>query len=256
MVNKFLSVYLPTNMDDTLTFKQLIDRAVERDWDGKVSTAERAAGLKPDTIRNLMRSENTKGPTLETARRIAEGLGLEFYVGPRRPESGSVYGQPILGFAETRAVMDNPELAPRSDQLFLPIPNHRASGTSPGAGPIAFMQDWFDNLGQPPDHLSFVTLDGDSMAPTIPRGALVLVDESQRPNLDAGQAAHPDHRPFVIVHEGKSDAHRLMPVDKNHVVVTSAQPDYVPVILTHNQLQTTHRVLGRVVWTSHVMQGD
>lgn len=50
----------------------------------KPATAEKEAGLAPDTIRNVLRSSSKSGPHFSTAKQIAEALGLEFYIGPPR----------------------------------------------------------------------------------------------------------------------------------------------------------------------------
>ena len=50
----------------------------------KVGTVERSAGLKPDTIRNILRADSESGPQLATAREVCEALGLELHIAPKQ----------------------------------------------------------------------------------------------------------------------------------------------------------------------------
>jgi len=220
-----------------LNFKALVKQRVDEQWSGKVASAERDAGLNKDTIRNVMRREDGSGTTLATAMDIAEGLGLEFYIGPPRDEQTPS----VLGFAESRAGLDQFEEV-QKDQLFLPMPYSRHAAER-GVGSLAFRQDWFDQLGLPPDNLRLVTITGDGLPPTIPVNSIALIDEAQRKADVANIVA--------VKHEQVVSAFTVTEVDADHFALVSAISGKPPVICRIGSRSATHKILGRIVWWGH-----
>lgn len=234
MVKNFISVYLPKVMENDLDFKGLIAHAIERDWDGKVSAAERAADLKPDTIRNLMRATNTKGPTLETAKKVAEGLGLEFYVGPRRT-------MPLA----TDQVAPDTEFA-RVDRYLVDLSagNGSLNDNVEKSAPVAFRADWMRDIGIKPEACVVVGVEGDSMVPTLNDRDLVLLDRTPRDLASGGIYA-------IVDTLGDVRVKRLERLN-GQLVVRSDNPSF-PIELYTPDEAATLTIIGRVIWSGRTL---
>ncbi len=149
-------------------FYVLIERRLD-EIGRKAGTVEREAGLKPDTIRNVLRAKSASGPQVSTAREICEALGLEFYIGPPRKE---VY----RGFAEEAVASFSRAGAPETvtnvfKKGYLPMPWHDYA-RQPVPPPLAVSLAWLQDHGLAPDDLRFVEV----------KGTLALVDERARPH--------------------------------------------------------------------------
>ncbi|MBY0349777.1 LexA family transcriptional regulator [Tabrizicola sp.] len=121
------------------------------------------------------------------------------------------------------------------------------NGLTPDVGEdaagMAFPVSWFERRGLNSDLTVLVTVKGDSMAPAIPDGALVLVDLTQKmPNRPGVYAFNWDGQSFVK---------RLMPTvsgeDKrpSTLVVASDNPAFPPIALSGAQMNAV-QVVGRV----------
>lgn len=212
------------------------------------AAASQAAGGNPSVIKNFRTITSTKrAHPIENLLKVAEVLDLEFYFGPPRKDAPA--STPTFGLAESRAIMDNPDLAPKPDQLFLPIPYSSRAGDQKGVAPIAFLQDWFEGLGRPPDNLTFLVIDTDHMAPALPAGAMALVDEAERDPF----APHATDHVFAIEHAGQRTARRISAAQGDLVVFTNLNPAHPATICKRTDLITTHRIIGQVVWASAVI---
>lgn len=114
---------------------------------------------RPDSsaIQNLKRGSS---PTIERLQPIAEALGLEVYIGPKRSEAG------LADPAQTYA----------ADRPYLPLPWHRIA-RSRSAPPIALSSAWLTENKMNPENLSVVCpakLFGDDADLT----AVAVIDES------------------------------------------------------------------------------
>lgn len=107
--------------------------------------AEQSAGLPPDAIRNVMRSQKKDGPSISRAREICEAIGLEFYIGPKRE---------MLGFAEPAQPSDLSKVEALRGG-YLPIPWLDAT-TIRGSSPFAISRSWLASNGLTPDNLRAV----------------------------------------------------------------------------------------------------
>ena len=108
------------------------------------------------------------------------------------------------------------------------------------------MQEWFEQLGLPPDNLAFVEIEGDHMAPAIPAGAFVLVDEAQRDPFSPTATG----AVFVVQHEGRCGAHRVSTADNGLIVFTHLSPNHPAIICNRSDLTVSHRIIGQIVCTS------
>ena len=105
---------------------------------------------------------------------------------------------------------------------------------------IAFREDWMRSVTQAPlDQLAVITVDGDSMEPTLRQGDTVLVDFRQvRPQRQDGI--------YVIRTDGGLQVKRLqVEVAAGRLSILSDNQQYQP---QHGVRPTDITVVGRVIW--------
>lgn len=166
-------------------------------------------GLPRDAIRSVLRGHP---PSVERAEKIAEALGLEFYIGPpRRLDSSKGYGvvqdrtSPLkideersdyashLARAELRSAAEALRKAAETIEHTVPEANSptrqvevvelaAAAGDSAtvldeaATGQVVFSQEWLDSRGLDPTHCIVIRVRGKSMEPTLPDGCSILVN--------------------------------------------------------------------------------
>ena len=203
---------------------------------------EQAAGLPPDAIRNVIRSEKKDGPTLARAQAICEALGLEFNVGAQRKDS-------------------TVQLVTVDGADYVSIPVHDAV-LSAGAGSLndeaaiighlSFRHDWLIKVGVSPNEASMARVSGDSMAPGIQSGDLVLIDNTKvtvpiRKRLKGSKVAPI----FAFVQDGEARVKRIERPEARLLVLMSDNPSYPTELVTDPRPESI-RILGQVVWSGHV----
>ena len=106
----------------------------------------------------------------------------------------------------------------------------------------AFPVRWLKKIGVVPDFAVMVSVRGDSMAPAIPDGALVLIDAMTK-TVDA-----PGIYAFSL--DGEAFVKRLIPSRENERLVSltilSDNHAYPPKVLTSSQAAKGLRIAGRV----------
>jgi hypothetical protein len=128
-------------------------------------SAENAAGLPPDAIRNVLRSEKQSGPTLARTKEICDALGLEIRIEPRGATQTSA-NQISL------ANVDPENDAPGG---FLTIPWADA-GPGRGSAPMAFSRAWLELHNLIPDFLQAAMPDVVALADPGAEDTLALID--------------------------------------------------------------------------------
>ncbi len=135
-----------------------------------------------------------------------------------------------------------------TDDDYALIPQYSAKG---GCGPayhnghveirggLAFKRDWLARMGAKPENLSVIYAKGDSMAPTIEDGAVILIDHSQVELRDG--------KVFALARGEEMIVKRLIRDFSGGWIVRSDNPDKVrygdfPVS------DAAVRIIGRVVW--------
>ena len=105
--------------------------------------AENAAGLPPDAIRNVLRSEKQAGPTLARTKEICDALGLEIRIAPKHA---------MAQITDSVVVVPDPSgNGPPSGFLTIPW-TEAASGA--GSAPVCFSRRWLEDHGLTADFLS------------------------------------------------------------------------------------------------------
>jgi len=195
---------------------------------------EKRNGLPPDAVRNILRGAKKAGTPLNRAREVCDALGLEFYVGPRRDTAAPAPAIEIDGddFATIKRV--SAEASAGHGVL---------NGDAEVVGAMAFRQDWLRDRGIRPERALLVAVKGDSMAPRISQGDLVLLD-LDRTNVISGE-------PYVFNDtDGETKLKRLHRLGRSTLAIVSDNPAYPPE-LRHGADAERVKVLGRVVWSGH-----
>lgn len=103
---------------------------------------------------------------------------------------------------------------------------------------------WFEQRGLNADHCVMVTVRGDSMAPSIPDGSLVMIDRAHQVLRQEGIYA------FSL--DGQAYVKRIVPAAKDKtgrptaVMLISENPAFQPIALAGHELNAL-RVAGRVI---------
>jgi phage repressor protein C with HTH and peptisase S24 domain len=185
-------------------------------------------------------------PTFEKATRLAEALGLEVSfidretgqpVGPDRPPLPPVTSKPLLG----------------SGFSLIPRYEVRASAgtglavlTEDVIDALAFNTEWLRRMGVDPAFAGLVQAFGDSMAPTIPDGALMLVDMRNDQLIRHGCI-------YVILKDGDLIVKRVDRSPKNgSVELISDNKRYRKQTVTTEELSEMP-IPGRVVWVGNAL---
>ncbi len=121
---------------------------------------ERERGLKPWTLRGLLDPKREQAPSVDRAADICAALGLELTIRPR--------GRPPVRQIEV-----------------VEIAAAAGGGTEAAeertVGALAFRRDWLEGQGLDPTRCVVIGVRGASMEPTLPDGARILVDRTDRP---------------------------------------------------------------------------
>jgi phage repressor protein C with HTH and peptisase S24 domain len=107
---------------------------------------------------------------------------------------------------------------------------------------LAFKRGWFSRVGLSPQNAALVTADGDSMEPTIPNGAVLLLDLSIK-EVANGYI-------YAIRREGELLVKRVQHRIDGTIVLISDNPRYEREEIRPERLLDLH-VVGRVRWIGH-----
>lgn len=144
---------------------------------------------------------------------------------------------------------------------FASIPLHDAK---PSAGPgalnddvaiidhLAFRLEWLRKIGVKPENAAMARVAGDSMAPAIQSGDLVLIDKSQR-EVPLRRRTKTSSLPpiFAFMQDGEARVKRVERPDPAMLVLLSDNPAFPPELVI-SPLADTLDILGQVVWSGHV----
>ena len=219
-------------MDDIIA---AIEAALERKGLSASAASLQAVG-NPSLIKNLKnrRTDRERAHPIDNLRALADVLGLEFYFGaPRAVEATTqINGErfaTVPRYAATAAAGDglvNPE-----DQ---PVDH------------LAFSLDWLMQNGIRPEECMLITARGDSMAPAISDGDLVMLDR-RKTAITSGK---------IYVYNDPEDGtrvKRLEVVPDTALIVRSDNPDqerFPPEFHTGPSMNTiSQNILGQVIWS-------
>lgn len=207
-----------------------------------VNQAEARAGLPQGYIRGVIREDEKRAiPNIDKASKIAEALGLELYFGPPRDY------QPV-------------NIVPPKDDDFAKIPLHEATlsagngyvnGDDVVVGALAFRRDWLKKLGVSASRARVARVHGDSMAPTLSDGDMILIDTSKTDVLARSKSSRRRAPPiYAFVEDGVARVKRIELVDTDFFAVMSDNPEFKT---EFKRLATisSMQIIGRVLWWGH-----
>ena len=109
---------------------------------------------------------------------------------------------------------------------------------------LAFHKKWSrPNLNHGPDHLVLITVEGDSMSPTLEDNDLLLVDSNQQVCTREGI--------YLIRMDGNSMVKRLQPTPRGEIQIISDNSQYPTLTMEKDELSSLS-ILGRSIWFGRV----
>lgn len=163
-------------MDELL---RAIDAALKKKGLSDAAASNLAVG-NPSLIKNLRnsRKQRERAHPFENLQALAEVLDLDFYIGPRRPQTGP------RGFAEAAEPLIRPTLDGQVEALhqgYLPIPWHRADLRHRDLSHLAIAAAWIEEQELDLDNLFAISMPDDAMAPQIQPDEVLLLDTTFTP---------------------------------------------------------------------------
>jgi len=208
------------------TFSDLIrDRLAELRLNA--FAAENAAGLPPDAIRNVLRSEKQSGPTLARTKEICDALGLEIRIAPKHMMAA-------LNATDFRNVDDVEGGVPSG---FLTIPWAEQSIGS-GSAPVCFSRTWLDANGLRVDFLKAVLPDEVEIEAVPAQDVLAVVDSRAGLRKGHGLWCYRAAGRVLVSH---------MTFAGQTTVIHPARPEIEPKII-EGPLENSVHLYGKVVW--------
>lgn len=221
-----------SGMDHVL---DLIDDALRRKGLSDAAASKLAVGNYA-LIKNMRsaRSED-KRYNFQSLQKLAEVLDLECYFGPPR-DVGPVSVTEIDG--EVYAAV------PRYDAQ-LAAGAGRQNPDQAAVGAIAFRRDWLNREGIAPGQAMVLGVCGDSMAPTLCDGDLVMIDRRK--------TAPVNRRIYALI--GPGDEARVKRVERlpAALLLHSDNEDFPTEIIAPSDANRI-RILGEVVWWGHTVK--
>ncbi|MBM2295043.1 S24 family peptidase [Sulfitobacter pseudonitzschiae] len=224
--------------DDDFPFSELVSARVS-ELGGKVSAIEKRFDLKPDAIRNVMRTPKGAGPTLSRAKEICEALGLEFYIG--RPRDLAATADEQSTGKVKPDLLDDFAFVERFDVSLSAGHGENGDNARPLA-PVSFRRDWLSERGLVAEKCVVCSVRGTSMEPLLFDGDLVLLDR-RRSDLRSGQVYG------VVDVEGDVRIKRIEQVE-NGLLLRSENSEW-PTELRHGEDANRVHVIGSLVWSGH-----
>jgi phage repressor protein C with HTH and peptisase S24 domain len=190
----------------------------------------------------LQNMKRGSAPTIENLGKLCASLGLDVQIGPKTAAA------PV-----EHVMVDGAD--------FARIPLHDAYlSAGPGVtnGDVAiidhlvFRNEWLQKIGLKPDHAAMARISGDSMAPGIQHGDLVLIDTSKREVPVAKKCKNPVAPPiFAFMQDDEARVKRLERQEPSALILYSDNQTFRPEILFGSEVDCIN-ILGQVVWSGHV----
>jgi len=207
-----------------------------------VNQAEARAGLPQGYIRGVIREDEKRAiPNIDKATKIADALGLELYFGPPRDHL------PV-------------HVVPPKDDDFAKIPLHEATlaagdgyvnGDDIVVGTLAFRRDWLKKLGVSASRARVARVHGDSMAPTLCDGDMILIDTSKTDVVARSKTSRRRAPPiYAFVEDGVARVKRIELVDTDFFAVMSDNPEF-KTEFKRAAAVSSMQIIGKVLWWGH-----
>lgn len=215
------------------------DRAAEAVEAEGLRPFARRSGVSVGVLRSIL---DNRDPSFSNTSAVAEALGMEIHavmahtlpnVLPDASEEGYLAQIPIL-------------------EAFFAAGSGHLNGDAEVIGHLAFRRDWLTKIGISPGHARVARAKGDSMAPGIGSGDLVLIDTAKT-LADVPTRAAKDRRStpvYAFKQDGEARIKRLQrPADRS-LLILSDNPAFEPEVIDPSDRD--FELLGQVVWSGHV----
>ena len=193
---------------------------------------EAQLGLGRNALKGML-DKRPRTPSVDRAKEIAEALGLEFYIGPPRKDL-PVYTVELDGADYAPIPRVDARLAAGAGAI-----NDQVER----AGALAFRRDWLRERDISPSDACLLRVTGDSMAPTLHDGDLVMIDERRATIRNR-------HFYAFVDTDGAARVKRLDLIENELILLTSDNPTY-PAETRRGPDMNSIRVLGEIVWSAH-----
>lgn len=216
---------------------EAIDDALRRKGLSDAAASKQAVG-HPSLIKNLRMPRNGEKRYNWTAlEKLADVLDLELYFGPPRQQ------RPAPEPSAHELLEYHP--VPRYDVHLSAGPGADNDDHQPELGPLAFHHGWLEKRHISAGDAMVLSVKGDSMAPTLCDGDLVMVDRRQQQLLG--------RRIYAFI--GPDGEARVKRVEKlPAAVLLHSDNDTFPTELIPAQDANRIRILGEVVWWGHTVR--
>lgn len=226
--------------EKSLSFQTRLREAVEVGLKKK-GISGRKASL--DIVGNDGLVRDIRAGVLPSADRI---LALFEYLGEMLP-----VGSPVGPTHEQPPDPDAYAQVPIHD-AFLSAGPGLVNGDAEVIGHLAFRRDWLTKVGISPGHARVARVDGDSMAPGIRDGDLVLINTA-RTLADVPKRPPGDTRPcpiYAFKQDGEARVKRLERLADRALALLSDNPTVEVKVIDPSDRD--FELLGQVVWSGHV----
>ena len=220
-------------MDRGALYELIEDRRKELGLSQAEVSARAFGRADSAAIQNIRRGSS---PAIDRVAALCDTLGLEFYIGRPREKTQAPDVDTMRISGEDYRLIARYAVSVSAGPGLVPIDEAED-------GKLAFAVDWLARQGIDPGVSGLVKVKGQSMAPTLPDGALVLVHGREN--------APVRHGLYAYSRGGEAFVKRLLPVEPDRdgrprsIVVLSDNPEYPPEIVTGRALNDL-RIVGRV----------
>ena len=118
---------------------------------------------------------------------------------------------------------------------------------------LLFRQEWLRKINVKPSDAAMARVSGDSMAPAIQSGDLVMIDTTRR-DVPLRKASRKPHQLpiFAFIQDQEARVKRLERLPKERILILySDNKDLAPEVIAESDAHTIN-ILGQVVWSGHV----
>lgn len=196
---------------------------------------EVALGLPTNELKGILDASHPRTPSVEKAKKIAEALGFEFYVGPPR---ASAPPAPIRPGEFVNLPVYDVQLAAGAGAL---------NDNEMVIDHLSFRADWLKRMGISIRGARIGRALGPSMEPTIWDKDPILIDVSKR-DVPVYTPARGRRGPiFALLHSGEARVKRVLRYASGATILSSDNEDFPPEPVRLEDLS----IIGKVMWWAH-----
>ena len=194
------------------------------------SAFARKAGLTESSVRQYLSGKTLPNSEALVAISVAAGVSVDWLLfgGQRRQAEGVAMAQ-----SHNFAMVPRHEIRASAGSGLVPVEDAETAEL------VAFRRDWLSRIGVNPDRAALIAAIGDSMEPTIPDGAIMLIDMA----IDGVR----NGRIYAIVRNGELLVKRIQKKVDGKILLLSDNERYEREEVDEATLEQLH-IVGRVRW--------